>query len=278
MARTCIATISDIKAGSLAETEGIRPGDHLVSLNGAQVCDQIDYLYQMAEEHLDVVLVRAEGAISLSIAKGAGEDLGLEFADATFDGIRRCRNRCLFCFVDRLPQGLRKSLYIKDDDFRYSFLFGGFATLTNLAAEDWERIIGQRLSPLYVSIHATNDAVRRHLLGNPSAPSILAQLHRLAEARIRVHAQVVLCAGENDGTELDRTVADLAALHENVLSIAVVPVGLTNHGPLDGPRQLTDAEMATTLRQVRGWQRRLRPTLGRTFVHLGDEFYLRTST
>ena len=278
MARTCTTTISGVQAGSLADSSGIRPGDRLVSLNGAPVCDQIDYMYQITDEHVDVVLKRAENLISLSIVKDAGEDLGLEFAEATFDGIRRCRNRCLFCFVDRLPKGLRKSLYVKDDDFRYSFLFGGFATLTNLTEGDWQRIITQHLSPLHVSIHATNDEVRRRLLGNAAAPAILAQLRRLAEARIRIHAQIVLCAGENDGAELDRTIADLASLPETVLSVAVVPVGLTSYGPADGPRQLNDAELVATLHQIRGWRRRLRPALGRSFVHPGDEFYLRTGT
>lgn len=278
MARGPCASIAGVRPGSIAAALGLKAGDCLLSLNGAPVRDQLDYRFQMADARACLTVRRGDRKMSFEVEKAEGEELGLEFAEATFDGIRRCRNRCLFCFVDRQPPGLRPGLYVKDDDYRYSFLFGSFVTLTNLDGEDWRRISEQRLSPLYVSVHATDLAVRRRLLGNPHAPDILAQIRRLAESRIRVQAQVVLCPGINDGDVLERTLADLSALHECVQSVAVVPVGLTRYKPPDGPRSLTIEEMVATVRQVRRWQRRLRPALGRTFVYLGDEFYLRTGT
>jgi putative radical SAM enzyme (TIGR03279 family) len=171
---------------------------------------------------------------------------------------------------------MRAPLYVKDDDYRYSFLFGSFITLTNLTEDDWARILEQRLSPLFVSVHASDLEVRRRILNNKSAPDILAQLRRLGSARIRVNAQVVLCPGINDDEILERTITDLAEQHNCVNSVAVVPVGLTRFGPPDGPRRPTVEEMGATLGQVQRWQRVMRRTLGRTFVYLGDEFYLRT--
>ena len=270
------ATIRAVRAGSIAAEAGLRPGDVLASINGEAVRDEIDYRFLAAEEHLALVAARDGRVLSFAVDKLPEEDLGLDFAAATFDGVRRCRNHCLFCFVDRLPRGLRPSLYVKDDDYRYSFLFGNYVTLSNLREEDWERIVRQRLSPLHVSVHATDPALRRRLLGNPTAPDILGQLRRLAEARIAVHAQVVLVPDMNDGEQLDKTIADLAELPECVETMAVVPVGLTRFGPADGPRSFAPAEMAAIVRRVAAWQRHFRRTLGRTFVHLGDEFYLRS--
>ena len=214
------------------------------------------------------------------------------------DGLRRCHNRCFFCFITGLPKGLRPALYLKDDDYRHSFLFGNFVTLTNLTEEDWSHLAEQRLSPLYVSVHSTEPALRRYLLGNPAAPEIMEQLRRLARLRIQVHAQVVLCPGVNDGVHLATTLDDLAALYPSVQSIAVVPVGVTRYNagrdigkaktPLDAKatgsqlvsggsamRPFTSEESRAVLNLVGERQERHRASLGVDLVYLADEFYLR---
>ena len=270
------ALVTAVRPDSICAHEGMQPGDRLLSVNGRPLNDQIDYRFYTAEDVVRVDALHGEDRISFTAEKSEGEDLGLDFAEATFDGVRRCRNRCLFCFVDRLPPGLRPSLSVRDDDYRYSFLFGSYVTLTNLSEPDWARIVAQRLSPLYVSIHATDNDVRRRLLGNPKAPDILAQLRRLAHAHISVHAQVVLCPGLNDGQHLERTISDLAAPSDCVESMAIVPVGLTGFGNRQEVHSFTTDEMRSVIDQVKPWQQRFRRTLGRTFVHLADEFYVRT--
>lgn len=269
------ALITYLDKGGVAYSAGLRPGDRLLSINGHQVRDLIDVSFYSADPAFHFIATRNGHVLDLQI-ENDGSGLGIDFEAPTTDGIRRCRNNCPFCFVKHLPRGLRSSLYVKDDDYRYSFLFGGFVTLSNLDEEDWQRLAEQRLSPLYVSVHATETELRRKMLGNPTAPDIMAQLRRLAEMRIRVHAQVVLCPGMNDGIHLERTVSDLSSLADTVESVAIVPVGLTRYGNNDLVRAFTVEEMRRVLRDVRGWQRGFRRTLGRTFVHLADEFYLRT--
>src|SRR5581483_4403607 len=167
------------------------------------------------------------GEREYTVEKWPDDDLGLEFAEATWDGVRICANTCFFCFLKGLPKGLRRTLYVKDDDYRLSFLHGNFVTLTNLTDADWARLEEQRLSPLNVSVHATELDLRRRMLGYPDAPDIVAQLRRLGSLRIQAHTQIVLCPGINDGAHLDRTIADLSALYPTVQSISVVPVGAT---------------------------------------------------
>ena len=192
-----------------------------------------------------------------------------------FEGIRECNNNCEFCFIRGLPKGLRRSLYIRDDDYRYSFLFGTFLTLTNLTEADWERIGFQHLSPLHVSVHATDLAVRRQMLANPTAPDILPQLDRLGRLGVEVKAQVVLCPGLNDrGTSLEQTVRDLAARPQVVDSVAIVPVGLTRYSGARTLRQVRADEARQVVRRATAWQRDLRARLGRDFVYLSDELYL----
>ncbi|MCL4466397.1 MAG: DUF512 domain-containing protein [Chloroflexi bacterium] len=270
------ARITSVDCASPGAVAGLEPGDILLTLDGQPVRDQIDYRFLSACEHLHLDIARGEQRLSVAIDKEFDEEVGLGFAEATFDGVRRCRNRCLFCFVDRMRPGLRPTLYVKDDDYRYSFLFGNYVTLSNLREEDWRRLETQRLSPLHVSVHATDRQLRRRLLGNPQAPDILEQLRRLAGLHIAVQAQVVLCPGLNDGEQLRHTVFDLAELAESVLSVAVVPVGITRYGPRNDIRSHTPEEMAAVVDQVAAWQRQLRRRLGRSFVHLADEFYLRT--
>ncbi len=234
--------IAAVEPDSPAHMAGLRPGDCLLTINGRPVRDVVDYRFY-ADGIVALEVERAGRRFQVDLeAEGAG--LGLEFATPTFDGVRRCANHCPFCFLKGLPRGLRRSLYVRDDDYRYSFLFGNFVTLTNLTEDDWVRLAEQRLSPLYVSVHAADPDLRRRLLGNPRAPDVLAQIRRLAELKIRVHTQVVLCPGLNDGAHLDHTISALAALYPTVQSIGVVPVGLTRHHPVSSSAVATCSSLS----------------------------------
>jgi len=272
--------IGAVAAGSLAERVGLQSGDELLSINDRPLRDMIDVRFYAAEESL-VLQVRRDGQeFAVEAGRRYDEPLGVEFAHPTFDGIRRCNNRCEFCFVGQMPAtggqsfGLRHSLYVKDDDYRYSFLFGNYVTLTNLDEADWERIGEQHLSPLYVSVHATDLDLRRLILRNPCSPDVITQLRRLVDRGIEVHTQIVVVPGLNDGPCLDRSIADLADLYPGVRSVSVVPVGLTRFHK-GGCRVHTDAEMQVVFNQVTDWQGRLREQLGVNFVYLSDEWYLR---
>jgi len=219
--------VAAVSEGSLAEEIGIRSGDEVLSIDGHVLRDVIDYQYYAAEEDLEIVVRRKGGTRHFSLRREYGEDLGIEFTSPVFNGMRHCSNQCEFCFVNQMPPGLRRSLYVKDDDFRYSFLYGNFITLSNLTDNDWARLAQQRLSPLYVSVHATDAALRRRLLCNPTAPDIVPQLIRLGDLGIKVHAQIVVCPGLNDGDVLEQTITDLVELWPVIVSIAIVPVGLT---------------------------------------------------
>lgn len=266
--------ISAVAKDSLADRLGFRPGDELLSINEHPLRDVIDVRYYASDPFLRMKAHR-EGALRIFEGERKyDEPLGLEFAEPVFDRIRRCNNRCEFCFVAQMPPGLRPSLYVKDDDYRYSFLFGSYITLSNLTEADWERIAEQHLSPLYVSAHATEPALRRRFLGNPDAPDILEQLGRLAEMGIVIHTQIVLRPGVNDGSHLDHSIRDLAGLYPAVRSVSIVPVGLTQFHRFDC-RLHTATEMRAALDRVSGWQARLREELGVTFAYLSDEWYLR---
>jgi putative radical SAM enzyme (TIGR03279 family) len=227
-----------------------------------------------ADEVLELLLERNGEPFAVELERDYDEALGLEFAHPTFDvDIRRCANNCAFCFVKQNAPGMRQSLYVKDDDYRYSFLFGNFVTLTNLTGDDWARLEEQRLSPLYVSVHATDLALRRRFLGRKDTPDVLAQLRRLAALGIEVHAQVVLVPGLNDGEKFAQTVSDLTALYgEPVASVGVVPIGLTKHHR-GQCRTYTAEESRAVLDQVEPWRVANR-RLGCTFVYPSDEWYL----
>jgi putative radical SAM enzyme (TIGR03279 family) len=266
--------VATIAPDSLAERIGLRPGDELLSINGRRLRDVIDVQFYAAEERLTFEAQREGEALTFEAERRYDEPLGLDFAAPTFDGIRRCDNRCEFCFVAQMPPDLRSSLYIKDDDYRLSFLTGSYVTLTNLAEADWARIGEQRLSPLYVSVHATDFDLRRRVLRNSDAPDVMAQLRRLAELDIEVHTQIVVTPGLNDGPHLDRSIGDLSGLYPMTRSVSVVPVGLTRFHR-GGCRVHTDAEMRLVFKQVTAWQAKLRERLGANFAYLSDEWYLR---
>jgi putative radical SAM enzyme (TIGR03279 family) len=268
------ALIGRVRRGSPAAAAGVRAGDRLLAIDGLVPRDAIDLGYAGQGGACTLWLERDGRRWSAHTLRAPGEDLGIELAAPTVDGIRRCNNACEFCFINGLPPGMRDTLYIRDDDYRYSFLYGSFVTLTNLRPADEDRICYQHLSPLWVSVHATDLTVRRRLLANPRAPDVLAQLDRLGAAGIEFHTQVVLVPGVNDGAVLTRTIADLAARYPVVRSLAVVPVGLTRHSHVATLRTLTAAEAAAVLDECLRWQRRLRPKLGVGFVYPSDELYL----
>jgi putative radical SAM enzyme (TIGR03279 family) len=265
--------IAAVAEGSIAERESMRPGDQMVSINGHVLRDVIDYRFCGAEEELEIIVERDSQRRVFQVQRDYDEDLGIEFAAPTFDGIRRCNSQCAFCFIAGMPKGMRPSLYVRDDDYRYSFLFGNFITLTNLTEGDWQRLAEQRLSPLYVSVHATDLALRRRILGNPAAPDVMDQLYQLGELGIQLHTQIVLMPGLNDGPALAQTVADLVTLYPAVQSIAIVPVGLTRYHRC-ALRPYRPDEAGPILDQITVWQRKYRSQHGLNLVYASDEWYL----
>ncbi|HEV8612071.1 MAG TPA: DUF512 domain-containing protein [Gemmatimonadales bacterium] len=265
--------VTGVASGSIAEAIGILPGTELVSVNGRELEDFLDWEFLAAEEEFTLQIRQPDGAeIEFELERLFSEPLGVAVEPPR---IRRCANRCDFCFVDGLPEGLRDVLYIRDDDYRLSFQYGNFATLTNLKPRDIQRIIEYRLSPLYVSVHATDPVTRRWLLRNPTAPDILAQLRHFAAHGIRFHTQVVLSPGVNDGAVLEQTLGDLYALGEPVLSVSVVPVGLTEFSKHSLVREPTEEECRRAARQVEAWQARAFAERNTRWAHGADELYLR---
>ena len=269
--------IASIEPDSLAQEAGLQPGDRVLRVNGEAPRDQLDYRFQTTDSFVSLDVIHDGEPGIVEFEKPIDEPLGIEFADDAFDGTRICNNTCFFCFLKGLPKGLRRPLYLKDDDYRLSFLHGNFVTLTNLSQDDWQRLEQQRLSPLHISVHATELELRRRMLGNRRAPDIREQLRRLAAMRIEAHTQVVLCPGVNDGDALDQTVGELLQ-HENVLSIGVAPVGSSIQGEerIDdaGMRACTPAEARRAVRQLGRWQRRARNQRGASIVFPTDEIYL----
>ncbi len=274
--------VSGVRPGSLASEAGIEPGDSVVSVGGRALRDVVDYQFYEAESEVQVHIRKANGLDEMLVfEKDIDEDLGLEFERATWDEVTLCNNNCFFCFLKGLPRGMRKTLYLKDDDYRLSFLHGNFVTLTNLTESDWRRLDEQRLSPLHVSVHATEPDLRRKMLGNDRAPDIIADLKRLGELGIQAHTQIVLCPGVNDGPHLERSVRDLAALYPAVQTVSVVPVGASpkleewslGHDRIElvAPTPAYAREIVTG---VRAWQRSFRERHGASIVQCADEYYV----
>lgn len=271
-----LGLISAVRKNSLAEAAGIVAGDKLVAVDGVQVKDIIELSFYTSDYEVELELENAQGQRrQVHIDKYPDEDLGLEFEAAVFDKVSTCYNNCIFCFVDQMIPGMRKGLYVRDDDYRLSFLYGNFITLTNLKEEDFQRIIQTHMTPLYVSVHATDPKVRCEMMHNRFAGELMDKLERLFAAGIEVHTQIVCCPGYNDGEILAKSFHDLYARHPHVLTMAVVPVGITKHREgLHPLRTFTKEEAAALIDQVTPWQRQCREETGKTFIYLGDEFYL----
>ena len=274
------ARISKVLPDSIAAEIGFEPGDAIVAINDSHPRDLIDYQFLCADEVLQLEILDAAGKTHrLEIEKDYDEDLGLEFETALFDGLIQCNNRCPFCFIDQQPPGKRQSLYLKDDDYRLSFLYGSYLTLTNLTQREWKRIEQLRLSPMYVSVHATEPEVRTRLLKNPRAGEILSQIRWFEQRRLQIHAQVVVCPGINDGVHLERTLLDLGQFHRGeipaVASVAVVPVGLTRFRPSEDELIPVNPDKAVEIiSQVQELQHKFNQQLGSNFAWLADEWFL----
>jgi len=268
--------ISSVRKHSAAETAGIRAGESLCAVNGMPMRDILDVSFAAADFEPLLSVRGKDGSIrEVRVSKEIDEELGLSFESAVFDKVRICHNHCVFCFVDRMIPGLRKGLYVRDDDYRLSFLYGNFVTLTNLTEEDFDRIIRNHMSPLYVSVHATDPQVRQAMMKNRHSGQIMEKLQRLFTAGIHIHAQIVCCPGWNDGAVLEKSYRDLVDLSDYVEDMAIVPVGITKHKDGLPDLRLFDRESAeTVVETVTRWQEDCRRRLGRSFVYLGDEFYI----
>lgn len=264
--------VSRVLPGSIAEELGVVPGTELVSVNGHEVADFLDWEFLAADSELTVEATLPDGAeVVYEIERDDADPIGVELEPPN---IRRCANRCEFCFIEGLPKGLRKSLYVRDDDYRLSFAYGNFATLSNLKDRDVERILRYRLSPLYVSVHATPWEARKVLLNNPRVPNIIEQLTRLAAGGIQFHCQMVVVPGLNDGAVLEASLTDLWAFGESALSVALVPVGLTQFSHLYTGKSMGPEEAARILDAAERWGARAREARGDTWVYGSDELYL----
>jgi putative radical SAM enzyme (TIGR03279 family) len=262
-----------VEAGSIAEDLDLEPGDALLTMNGQPVGDLVDFLVYQDTEELLLEVRKADGELwDLELEKDRDDPLGLQFDHPVPS---QCGNNCIFCFVHQLPRGMRSTLYVKDEDYRFSYLYGAYVTLTNISEVEIARIIRQHLSPLYVSVHATEEDLRQRLIGREGLP-VLPLLRRLSEAGIELHTQIVLCPGINDGAELEKTIEDLAAVQPGIASLAVVPVGLTGYRQrLPELRTFAASEAQSVLTTLHRFQERFAAERGNRFVFAADEFYLK---
>ncbi|MBR5485669.1 MAG: DUF512 domain-containing protein [Oscillospiraceae bacterium] len=269
--------ITGIDAGSPAEKAGVKAGETLVSINQNPITDVLDYRFYMFDSHLSLLLMGQDRSLrTVELDKEEYDDLGLEFETFLMDKQMGCHNKCIFCFVDQTPKGMRKSLYFKDDDTRMSFLFGSYTTLTNLKEEDIHRIIKMKISPINISVHTTNPELRVKMMGNKTAGEKLRFIKMLTDGGIKVNSQLVLCPGINDGEELERSMADLAQLTPNLQSIAVVPVGITKHREGLFPLTVYDKEGAKrVVETVEAYGERFLKEHGERITYAADEFYLK---
>ncbi|HBT63659.1 MAG TPA: radical SAM protein [Ruminococcaceae bacterium] len=268
--------ITGVEDGSVAAHKGILPGDVLLSVNGHEIVDVLDYRFYMTESKLKLLISRDGTTKTVRLCKQPYEDAGLEFETYLMDKQHACRNQCIFCFIDQLPEGMRESLYFKDDDSRLSFLFGNYITLTNLTEHEIQRIISMHISPINISVHTTNPTLRCKMMSNRFAGDRLSVLRRFADAGIKMECQLVLCPGINDGEELIRTMEDLARLAPAVESVAGVPVGLTKHRQgLPALRSFTKDEAAVVIGQMEDMGERMLREHGIRVFFPADEFYLK---
>lgn len=269
------AKIKSVARGSIAEEIGLSAGDSIIKINGNKIEDILDYRFLSCDEDLEIEVFRKNGEAEIVEVYTGYEELGIEFENSLIDEPKSCKNKCIFCFIDQLPKGMRKTVYFKDDDARLSFLQGNYITLTNLNKKDIDRIIKMRISPVNVSVHTTNPKLRKMMLSNRFAGNVYDIMKRLAENGIYMNGQIVLCPGINDGDELERTLSDLAMLYPYVSSVSAVPVGLTAYREGLYPLKPYDAKSAQKLIcQVEKLQKKFRKEYGSAIIYLSDEFYL----
>ena len=268
--------ISKVYKDSIADELGIEVGDLLISINGEPIHDIIEYRFLLSDEYLEVEIQKQNREVYIyEIEKDYDDDLGIEFTNPIIDKAKSCRNKCVFCFIDQLPKGMRETLYFKDDDSRLSFLQGNFVTLTNMSEEDINNIIKYRISPINISVHTTNPELRKTMIKNKFAGNLYSIMERLAEAQIQMNCQIVLCPGYNDKEELERTVSDLTKLYPYVNSAAAVPVGITKHiEHLPNLEIFNEKTAGETIDQVDKLQKKYLKELGTRFIFLSDEFYI----
>ncbi len=268
--------IIKVTEGSIAEELEIEAGDSLLKINDREILDYFDYEYFVREDYLEMLIEKADGEEwLLQIDKDPFEDMGLVFENDMMDGYRSCANKCIFCFIDQLPKGMRESLYFKDDDSRLSFLHGNYVTLTNMSDYDIDRIIRYRMSPVYISFQTTNPELRCRMLGNRFAGQSLKKADKLFEAGIEMNGQIVLCRNVNDGEELSRTIRDLSGYAPYLRSVSVVPVGLTKYREgLFKLEPFDKADAKAVIDLVEAWQKKMYSKYGYHFIHASDEFYL----
>ena len=268
--------VTNVMPGSIAEEVGIEVNDILLSINGEKIVDIIDYRFLTADEEIVLEIQKENGEVwDYEIEKDYGEELGLEFGGGIMDKAKRCSNKCMFCFIDQNPKGMRETLYFKDDDSRLSFLQGNFVTLTNMKEEDIDRIIKYRISPINISVHTTNPELRVKMLSNRFAGNVYDRMKKLADAGIEMHCQVVLIPEVNNGEELKRTITELYELHPSVVNIAVVPIGVTKYREgLVQVKTFTPETARKELEMVMEFQKRFMEEINDPFVRFSDEFYL----
>lgn len=269
--------IIKVEQDSIAQELGISPGDVLLAINGQAVQDVFDYRYLINDEYLEMTILTADGEECIAeVEKDYDEDIGIIFESGLMDEAKSCKNKCIFCFIDQLPKGMRESLYFKDDDSRLSFLQGNYVTLTNMSEEDIAHILYYHLSPINISVHTTDMLLRKKMLKNPNASKLLEVMKRLANGGIEMNLQVVLCKGINDGVALDKTIADCADFFPHSKSMSVVPMGLTKYREgLAVIEPFSHEDSVQIVKQVTSWQQKLKKKLGTAFVFASDEFYLK---
>ena len=268
--------ITGVEPGSIAEECGLEPGDRIGAVNGHEIEDFFDYQYYIEEEFLRVEVLTKDGEeCTLEIEKEEDEDLGLVFESFLMDDYNSCCNKCMFCFIDQMPPGMRETLYFKDDDSRLSFLQGNYITLTNMKEKDIDRVIRYHLAPINISVHTTNPELRCRMLHNRFAGDVMEKIRRFSDAGIPMNSQVVLCKGVNDGEELDRTIREQGDFLPCMESLSVVPVGLTKYrDDLPKLEAFTKEDAKKVLSQIQGWQKHFLETRGTSFVHASDEWFI----
>ncbi|MBO4797984.1 MAG: DUF512 domain-containing protein [Candidatus Methanomethylophilaceae archaeon] len=269
--------IAKVAPGSPADRKHLLPGDYLISINGHEIRDVLDYRYYLAERSVKLLIHRGPDLLEVSIRKEEYDDIGLDFSTFLMDTQKSCRNKCIFCFIDQLPDGMRDSLYFKDDDSRMSFLMGSYVTLTNLKEEDVDRILAMHMSPIRISVHTTDPELRVSMMKNPRAGEVLSYLRRFADAHITMECQIVLCKGYNDGMALERTLTDLEAYLPSLNSCSIVPCGLTCHREkLPKIEPFSPEDCLSILDQVSAHQEHCISTTGKPVFYCSDEFYLKS--